>query len=161
LRPARRLRWHYRSRHSSLIAFSNKEFYENDLIVFPTPFHDTPEFGVRYIFVNEGRYRKSVNPPEAQRVAAEAIRYAEMYPERSLGIVTLNQPQSELISMELDRLAAENEGFEAWRRRHQESLEPFFVKNLENVQGDERDAIFISTVYGRDEQGNFYQRFGP
>ncbi len=161
LRPARRLRWHYRSRHSSLIAFSNKEFYDNDLIVFPTPFHDTPDFGVRYVPVPEGRYRSRVNIPEAQLVAAEAVSYSQKHPDRSLGIVTLNQPQSELIAMEIDRLAAENEAFEAWRRKHQESLEPFFVKNLENVQGDERDVIFISTVYGQDEQGNFHQRFGP
>ncbi len=161
LKPASRLRWHYRSRHSSLIAFSNKEFYNNDLIVFPTPFHKTPDFGVRYVAVPEGHYRGRVNVPEAQRVAEEAVSYAEKHPDRSLGIVTLNQPQSELVSMEVDRLAAKDEAFEAWRRKHQESLEPFFVKNLENVQGDERDVIFISTVYGRDEQGNFYQRFGP
>src|SRR5204863_1603055 len=83
------------------------------------------------------------------------------YPGRSLGVVTMNKQQAELLSLEIDRLATEHEAFEEWRRAREGTLEPFFVKNLENVQGDERDAIFISTVYGRDEEGNFFQRFGP
>ncbi len=161
MRPARRLKWHYRSRHGSLIAFSNKEFYDNQLVVFPSPYHDHEDFGVKYVHVSDGQYRQRVNAIEARHVAAAALEYAAKHPERSLGIVTLNQPQAELLSLEIDRLAAEYEEFEAWRQQKEQSLEPFFVKNLENVQGDERDAIFISTVYGRDEEGNFFQRFGP
>jgi very-short-patch-repair endonuclease len=161
MHPPRRLKWHYRSRHGSLIAFSNKEFYDNQLVVFPSPYHNHPDYGVRYFHVADGRFRNRVNAPEAQRVAVEAIAYVKKHPERSLGIVTLNQPQAELVALEIDRLATEHPEFEAWRQKHEPSLEPFFIKNLENVQGDERDTIFISTVYGRDEEGNFHQRFGP
>lgn len=163
MRPARRLKWHYRSRHASLIAFSNKEFYDNQLIVFPSPYDEHPDFGLRYVHVGDGAFRSRVNIPEAQAVAKAAIEYVVRHPDRSLGIVTLNKPQAELLSLEIDRLATEHEAFEAWRQKQEESLEPFFVKNLENVQGDERDAIFISTVYGPDEPGKneFPQRFGP
>lgn len=161
LRPERGLKWHYRSRHPSLIAFSNKEFYKNGLVVFPTPMHTNTDFGVRYVHVPEGQYRAGVNPPEALRVAAEAVKYIALHPERSLGVVASNKQQAELISLELDRLATENPAFEEWRKSKEGTLERFFVKNLENVQGDERDVIFISTVYGRDEQGIMAQRFGP
>lgn len=162
LRPAKRLKWHYRSRHPSLIAFSNNEFYaDNPLILFPSPYHDRPEFGVKYVHVPDGKYGGRVNVPEAQCVANAALDHARQHPDRSLGVVALNQPQAELISLEIDRMAAANEEFELWRRRWEPSLERFFVKNLENVQGDERDVIFISTVYAKDEHGSFFQRFGP
>lgn len=163
LRPIRRLKWHYRSRHPSLIAFSNKEFYADDpLILFPSPYHEHDDFGVKYVHVEEGRYGGRVNVPEARRVATAAIDYAAKHPERSLGIVALNQPQRELIELEIDRLAQEHEEFEAWRKKWESSLERFFVKNLENVQGDERDTIFISTVFGRGEDTEVpHQRFGP
>src|SRR6185312_3191575 len=134
---------------------------DDPLILFPSPYFDRPEFGVKYVFVSEGRYKGRVNVPEARQVAAAAMEHAASFPERSLGIVALNQPQAELIASEIDQLAAENERFEAWRHRLEPTLERFFVKNLENVQGDERDMIFISTVYGPDDQGNFFQRFGP
>jgi hypothetical protein len=163
LRPVRRLKWHYRSRHPSLIAFSNKEFYGDDpLILFPSPYHEHDDFGVKYVHVEEGRYGGRVNVPEARRVATAAIDYAAKHPERSLGIVALNQPQRELIELEVDRLAQEHEEFEAWRKKWDSSLERFFVKNLENVQGDERDTIFISTVFGRGDDNEVpHQRFGP
>lgn len=161
LRPMKRLKWHYRSKHGSLIAYSNKEFYDNELVVFPSPQHQHPEYGVRYEHVEEGAYRAGINPPEALRVAMAVIKHAERSPERSLGVVALNKKQAELLGLEIDRLAAENEQFEAWRKSREGTLEPFFVKNLENVQGDERDVIMISTVYGKDEQGAMAQRFGP
>jgi very-short-patch-repair endonuclease len=118
---------------------------------------------VRYFYVTDGVLRAHVNIPEARAVAKAAIEHARQHPDRSLGIVTLNQPQAELLSLEIDRLATEDEVFEAWRQKQEQTIERFFVKNLENVQGDERDAIFISTVYGPDEPGKreFAQRFGP
>mgnify|MGYP001261762230 CR=1 FL=1 len=162
LRPIRRLKWHYRSRHASLIAYSNREFYDGELVVFPSPHHEHEDFGVRYVRVENGVYGgRGLNPMEARRVAEEAVAYALRHPERSLGLVALNQAQTERIILEIDRLASENPAFEAWRKERDGTLEPFFVKNLENVQGDERDAIFISTVYGKDERGAFFQRFGP
>lgn len=157
----RRLRWHYRSRHPSLIAFSNKEFYQSELVVFPAPFSAHPSLGVSSCRITDSTYSCGINPMEGRRIAEAAVEYARRHPERSLGIVTLNQKQAELVSLEIDRLAAEQPDFEAWRKDRSETLEPFFVKNLENVQGDERDAILISTVYGKDSAGNFYQRFGP
>lgn len=162
LRPIRRLKWHYRSRHASLIAYSNREFYDGELVVFPSPHHEHEDYGVRYVRVEEGVYGgRGLNPIEARRIAEEAVTYVMRHPERSLGLVALNQRQTERIMLEIDRLASENAEFEAWRKQRDGTLEPFFVKNLENVQGDERDAIFISTVYGKDERGAFFQRFGP
>jgi hypothetical protein len=161
LRPVRRLKWHYRSRHASLIEFSNRMFYDGELVVFPSPHHEHPDFGVRLVHVADGVYGGRVNVPEARRIAEAAIEHVRAHPERSIGLVALNQTQTELISMEIDRLAAEHPAFETWRKERDGSLEPFFVKNLENVQGDERDAIFISTVYGKNEEGVLHNRFGP
>jgi very-short-patch-repair endonuclease len=160
-RPPRRLKWHYRSRHGSLIAFSNRQFYDNDLVVFPSPFHAMDDYGVRYERVPGGVYGRSINLPEVRHVAAAAVGFMRRHPDRSLGIVTLNKSQQDLLSLEMDRLLAEQPEAEAYRKRWEGTLEPLFVKNLENVQGDERDAIFISTVYGRDEHGAMHQRFGP
>jgi superfamily I DNA and/or RNA helicase/very-short-patch-repair endonuclease len=168
--PYRRLLWHYRSRHGSLIAFSNCHFYNNELIVFPSPATDNSDCGVQLEPV-EGIYRKGgINEIEARRVAEEAIRFmvAEMASDaemRSLGIVAMNQKQSELIQDEVDRLVQDSHEAERYINHFEqeaEGLNSFFVKNLENVQGDERDAIFISATYGPDqESGKVHQRFGP
>ena len=156
--PLRELLWHYRSRHGSLIAFSNRHFYDDRLIVFPSPQEGHPDYGVRLVPIT-GQYRASINVPEAQAVAHAAVDFMAKNPDKSLGIVALNQPQRDLILAEMDRLFIRDTVAERYRARWQGTLEPFFVKNLENVQGDERDAIFISTVYGPDEHGNLMQRF--
>jgi very-short-patch-repair endonuclease len=85
----------------------------------------------------------------------------KLHPDRSLGVVALNKPQAELIELEMDRLIDQHMHAQEYRARWTNSLDPFFVKNLESVQGDERDTIFISTVFGHDSDGNFFQRFGP
>lgn len=158
--PSRELLWHYRSRIGSLISFSNRHFYDDRLIVFPSPLEGSPEHGVKLVEV-AGEYRSSVNVPEAIQVAHAAIEFMKKHPGMSLGIVALNQPQRDLILAEMDRLFVRDTQAEKYRRFWSKTLEPFFVKNLENVQGDERDAIFISTVYGPDKSGNLMQRFGP
>ena len=164
-RPARSLRWHYRSRHESLIAFSNRQFY-NDLIVFPSPLDPDREkrqqkLGVYHHFV-KGRYKGRVNIEEAQKVAEAAILFMAAEPEKSLGIVTLNQTQREVLLEEIERLLSRDAPAQQYVERWEDTLEPFFVKNLENVQGDERDVIFISTVYGPDAAtGVVMNRFGP
>lgn len=158
--PARRLNWHYRSEHGSLISFSNQEFYRNSLTVFPSPHHDHPEYGVKLISV-AGKYEAGINREEAAAIVEAATEFMANHSKQSLGIVAVNSKQAELIREEMDRLFARDENAEAYRAKWSEDLEYLFVKNLENVQGDERDAIFISTVYGKDPQGNFYQRFGP
>lgn len=148
--PARRLKWHYRSRHESLIAFSNQHFYENSLTIFPSP---NNQFAVEYQYIETGAYRSGANEPEAKHVAEAAADFMRQYPNLSLGIVTLNQKQQELLLDEMDRLFALHPELEQYRVARENTLEPFFVKNLENVQGDERDVIFISTVYGPEHPG--------
>ncbi len=163
-RPSRRLRWHYRSQHSGLIRFSNELVYHNDLIIFPSPSEQQSDMGVSLVPV-AGRYRSGVNPDEAQAIVSEAIRFMRTYPDRSLGIVTLNQKQRDLLIDEmncaLDQDPTAASYVENWMTRN-DGLESFFIKNLENVQGDERDVVFIGTVYGPEELGGpVMQRFGP
>jgi len=160
-RPMRRLRWHYRSRHGSLVAFSNRESYDDDLIVFPSPSEADATQGVATVKV-DGVYKARSNVAEVAAVCAAAVEHMRHHPERSLGIATMNQPQRELIAQEMDTIAATHPEVEVYRRRWSETLERFFVKNLENVQGDERDVIFISTVFGPSTAGGrVKQVFGP
>ena len=160
-RPARRLRWHYRSRHGGLVAFSNKEFYNNELIVFPSPYEKHPDLGVKLIPV-QGIYRGKVNIPEVMAIAEHAQDFMHRFLNLSLGIVTMNQAQRDLLSDEMDRVMACDPKCEAYRAKWEGTLEPFFIKNLENVQGDERGVIFISGVYGPKELGQApLQNFGP
>lgn len=162
-RSLRMLRWHYRSRCESLIAFSNREFYKNELITFPSA--RPRSFSVDLVRV-EGRYEARRNPFEAKVVAEEAILFMRHHAEEldvtSLGIVTVNSDQRDLIDEEIKRLSAADELVQRFRERTAERGEPFFVKNLENVQGDERDFIFVSMTYGPNVPGGpVAQRFGP
>jgi very-short-patch-repair endonuclease len=156
----RTLLWHYRSRDPSLIAFSNKEFYQNRLLLFPCPRAKNHSSGVKYVWVG-GKYSARTNIEEARICAKAAVEFIRHDPNKSLGIVALNRPQADLIQLELDRLIHDYGTAAAYRAKWEASLEPLFVKNLENVQGDERDVIFVSTVFGEDEAGRFFQRFGP
>jgi len=160
-RPMRRLRWHYRSRHGSLIAFSNREFYDDDLMVFPSPAEADATQGVASVKI-DGLYKARSNLAEMTAVCAAAAEHMRTCPDRSLGIATMNGIQRDLIALEMDRLAATQPEVEAYRERWGETLERFFVKNLENVQGDERDVIFVSTVFGpATPGGKVLQKFGP
>lgn len=160
--PRRMLTWHYRSQHPSLIAFSNSTFYDSSLIVPPSPYADHADFGVKYRFVPNAKYSRSGNPTEA-RTIAEAVRGHLLSRRReSLGVVAMNLAQRDLIQNEIERLQKADAVFDQALREQDEATSPFFVKNLENVQGDERDVIFISATYGPDaETGKVYQRFGP
>ena len=159
--PVRRLRWHYRSRHHSLIAFSNNEFYQRDLIIFPSAYHDDPSLGVKHHFIPDGVFENSRNPREAAVVVEAVLEHMRQHPDESLGVVTLNFEQRELVEELLDRRLRDDPAAIAYQERMTGGQETLFVKNLENVQGDERDVIFISTTYGADVRGNQYQRFGP
>jgi very-short-patch-repair endonuclease len=159
--PVRRLRWHYRSRHHSLIAFSNNEFYQRDLIIFPSAYHDDPSLGVKHHFIPDGVFENSRNPREATVVVEAVLEQMRQHPDESLGVVTLNFEQRELVEELLDRRLRDDPAAIAYQERMTGGQESLFVKNLENVQGDERDVIFISTTYGADVRGNQYQRFGP
>jgi len=159
--PKRRLRWHYRSKYPELIAFCNKYVYDDTLVVFPSP---SEKKAVEFHKV-EGFYSKGTNPIEAQEIAKSAIDFMHRYKDKSLGIVLLNQKQQQLVVDEIEYLISRDpiaqEYIDYWEKER-EGLESFFVKNLENVQGDERDVIFIGTVYGPEYKGApVMQRFGP
>ena len=158
--PKRPLRWHYRSRHGSLVAFSNREFYGGRLIVFPSPAMGGSEYGVKLHHISEGVFENRKNAREAAAIVKAAIEHMRRRPHESLGIVALNLEQSRLIEGELEQLA-KGDPFAARFLDPQEQVEPFFVKNLENVQGDERDVMFISVTYGASPSGQVFQRFGP
>jgi hypothetical protein len=96
--PVRRLRWHYRSRHHSLIAFSNEEFYQRDLIIFPSAYHDDPSLGVKHHFVPDGKFEAGRNPREAAVVVEAVLQHMRDNPRESIGIVTLNFEQRELVA---------------------------------------------------------------
>ena len=162
--PKRRLKWHYRSRHSGLIAFSNEYVYDRKLVFFPSPTEEREDMGVKLVQV-EGAYSSGTNPPEARAMVNFAIRFMKHHPNRSLGLVTMNKKQQELVLSDMEEAISRDKIAQKyisdWETRS-DGLETFFVKNLENVQGDERDAILIGTVYGPSAPGEvIYQRFGP
>lgn len=159
-RPSRILSRHYRSQHESLIAFSNYHFYGKSLVLFPSPVKNPDELGVKLEYVG-GTYAANSNMVEVETVVSAALEFMRNHPERSLGIATMNQVQKELIEIEMDRAFIEHQHAANYKTKWQGTLESFFVKNLESVQGDERDAIFITTVYGPDKNGTVMQRFGP
>jgi very-short-patch-repair endonuclease len=158
--PSRRLKWHYRSEHGSLIAFSNHAFYDDQLTVFPSPFYDHPDYGVSLVQTG-GVYDAGFNEIEGKAVVKAAVEFMKNQPDQSLGIVAVNAKQKDFIREQLDRETAVNENAAAYIQKWDPTLDALFVKNLENVQGDERDVIYISTVYGKDSKGAFHQRFGP
>lgn len=163
--PKRSLRWHYRSEHESLIAFSNSQFYDNDLIIFPSPDDTKTELGLVYRYVDGATYTSSKNLKEAQEVAKAISEHARQSPHYSLGVGAFNVQQKELIEDCLEQLKKNDPSLELAitnLNKSHEGHEPLFIKNLENIQGDERDVIFISCTYGRDpESGKVMNRFGP
>lgn len=160
------LKWHYRSLHPSLIQPSNELFYNNRLIVFPSPgveasgtrigvvFHHHPET------VYEGGDRKRINRMEAEIVADAVLKHVSENPGQSLMVAAMNKAQADLIYAEVQkRERLHPDPFRAFMERHPH--EHLAIKNLENVQGDERDVVFISVTYGRDAGGIIRQQFGP
>ncbi|MBP5987991.1 MAG: DUF4011 domain-containing protein [Azonexus sp.] len=160
--PVRTLRWHYRSRHESLIAFSNHYFYKGKLFVFPSPYPKGKALGLHYMPVPNGVYESQMNKVEALRVVDAIVDHICTRPEDSLGVVTLNIKQRDLIAElweERRKSVPQAEDFE--RHWEAEGMGLFF-KNLENVQGDERDCILISTTFGKPPGANVVrQNFGP
>lgn len=161
--PKHRLQWHYRSRHESLIAFSNHYVYENELVIFPSPDRSLSSMGVSLVPVH-GTFYRGINPVEAQVMVEHITKFMREQPERTLGVVLMNKAQMEQVEAMIVREAETDHAvasyIDRWDKKD-EGLQRFFVKNLENVQGDERDVIFIGTTYGPDPNGKFYKRFGP
>lgn len=153
--PQTGLRWHYRSKDERLIAFSNRRFYsERPLITFPSP-DPSGDTGVRFEYVPDGLYGRGgskTNPIEAARVADLVVAHFETYGwTRSLGVVALSLSQRDAIELEVRRKLLDRPDLEPFLS--EEGSEPFFIKNLETVQGDERDEIILSIGYGPSEPG--------
>lgn len=165
--PNRTLRWHYRSKHEHLIAFSNQEIYRNNLITFPSSIETEPDTGVEFVYVSEGYYEpspKNYNLLEAQRCVQLVREHIEKHPDRSLGIIAFSEKQQQAIALEIQKFREKNPEYEEFFTEGKDG--EFFVKNLENVQGDERDTIFFSVGYARTkaQKANgkpMAMRFGP
>lgn len=160
--PERSLRWHYRSRDEHLIAFSNIKIYNSSLITFPSSIEKASDIGVEYVYVKDGVYDRSSkrnNPIEAKRVAELIFQHFKKYPNRSLGVVTFSEAQQNAVDMALRQMRLKDDSLE--RFFNEDNEEPFFIKNLENVQGDERDTIIFSIGYAKDSHGVMYMNFGP
>jgi very-short-patch-repair endonuclease len=161
------LRWHYRSQHEDLIAFSNFSFYEGRLITFPGSTAEAGDLGVKLYYVPDGVYRRGTardNPKEAEVVVDRVIHWAKHSLDNpsaavTLGVVAFSEAQADGIESALDRRRRSLPELDAYFG--EDRLDGFFVKNLENVQGDERDVMIFSVGYGRDEAGKLTMNFGP
>ena len=160
--PERSLRWHYRSRDEHLIAFSNVKVYNSQLITFPSSIESAPDTGVEYIYVKDGVYDrggKKNNIIEAKKVADLVFEHFRKYPNRSLGVVTFSEAQQNAVDAAIRQRRLQDSRFDKFFIEDKE--EPFFIKNLENVQGDERDTIIFSIGYAKDSRDIMYMNFGP
>ena len=160
--PERSLRWHYRSRHEALIAFSNFKIYNAQLVTFPSSTENAPDCGVEYIYVKNGVYDrggKKNNVIEARKVADLVFDHFRKYPNRSLGVVAFSEAQQSAIDAAIRQKRLQDPCLDKYFIEDKE--EPFFIKNLENVQGDERDTIIFSIGYAKDNKGIMYMNFGP
>ncbi len=156
--PSNYLLRHYRSKHESLISFSNAHFYDNKLLTFPSPDDLTRKVTFEYVdgFYDKGKTRTNVN--EAQAIIGYIKNHFLNRNKKSIGVVTFSQTQQNLIEDLLQKLFQENPSLEEFSMISEESI---FIKNLENVQGDERDIILFSVGYGPDEEGKVSMNFGP
>lgn len=158
--PQEYLKWHYRSRHESLIAYSNMKYYDNKLYTFPSPNDLVSEVKMVHLkgFYDKGKTKQ--NAAEAHAIVEEILRRLrdEALREESIGVVTFSSVQQNLIDDMLCEAFAKHPDLEELDSK---SHEPIFIKNLENVQGDERDVILFSVGYGPDQDGNVSMNFGP
>ncbi len=160
--PKTMLRWHYRSRHEDLIAFSNINLYDSQLNTFPCPEERSSHLGIKFNYLPSAVYGRGVggvNVDEAREVAKAALKHFKDNPSLSLGVGTFNIRQKYAIEDAIDNLLREDSSLESLFAP--DRLEHFFVKNLENIQGDERDIIFLSIGYGKDQGGRLSMNFGP
>jgi very-short-patch-repair endonuclease len=162
--PHLELSWHYRSRHENLITFSNYNYYNNSLHTFPSQRKSDPHMGIEFRHIENGFYDKGktrTNKKEAEEVVNEVVKRLldPVEQKRSIGIVTFSVAQQTLIEDLLEEARKENENIEDFFGA--KVMEPVFIKNLENVQGDERDVMLFSVCYGPDQNGKISMNFGP
>ena len=156
--PKKYLSWHYRSKDESLIAFSNASYYDNRLLTFPSP--NSINGALTYNYVEDGIYENRRNKREAEEIIKEVVRRLkdEKLSKKSIGIVTFSIAQQSLIEEKLQEALRKDSKFEEAYYSQKEEL---FIKNLENVQGDERDVIIFSICYGPAKDGKVSLNFGP
>jgi len=160
--PIKTLRWHYRSKHEELIAFSNHHFYNGTLITFPSAIAKHEALGLKLVYVPDGIYDRGGrrdNIKEAEVVANIVFEHFQRYPNKTLGVITFSIAQMTAVEEAIEQRRRHQPEFEHFFK--EDRLEGFFVKNLENAQGDERDVIIISLGYGYDPQGQITMNFGP
>jgi very-short-patch-repair endonuclease len=159
--PRWTLDWHYRSRDERLIAFSNHYVYDDHLITFPSA--NLEDGALTQVVVTQRLHGSDAeelsSSAEVVRVAELILEHATRRPEETLGVIAMGVKHSNRIDAELARARRERPELDAFFDAHPE--EKFFVKNLERVQGDERDAIILSIGYGKDSSGKLPYRFGP
>jgi very-short-patch-repair endonuclease len=164
--PAEMLLWHYRSQHQSLIAFSNENFYDSKLVVPPSRWHANDDLGIVRHFLETGRLQDRKNPAEATKAVEimreHVLRESQRHEDdrETLGVVAMNAVQQDLISERWEKACKDDPDLEGALTEFT-SKTSLFIRNLENVQGDERDVILISTTYGKNAAGEMHQRFGP
>lgn len=160
--PSKMLRWHYRSKDEGLIAFSNAQFYGDKLVTFPSSYQTHEGLGVKFIHVTDGIYDRGGrrdNRREAEKIADLVFEHFDKSPDKTLGVVAFSVAQMTAIEDTIELRRKTDDRFEAIFS--EDRLEGFFVKNLENVQGDERDVMIFSVGYGRDIDGRVTGNFGP
>lgn len=160
------LRWHYRSHHPGLIAVSNRNFYDNNLLLPPSTLRESYADGMGVSMVKSpansyerGGANGGRNIVEAEMIAGAVIEFAQKYPNKSLGVAAFSVKQRDAIRDLVDNHRRKHPELEPFFSDARD--EPFFIKNLESIQGDQRDVIFISVGYGRDTTGRLTQTFGP
>ncbi len=156
------LQWHYRSRHQSLINVSNHQSYDNRLLVFPSPYESHDFLGLHFEHLPDAVYDRGktrINRGEARAVADAAVEHYRQYPDKTLGVGTFSVTQQLAIQQEIELRLKQEPVLE--EHFSHEKNEPFFVKNLETIQGDERDVILISVGYGFDDEQKLSLNFGP
>lgn len=158
--PETRLLWHYRSRHESLITFSNRAFYDSKLYTFPSADDRSSRVNIVKCGGTFDSGKTRTNEVEAKMVVDELVARSkdEALAKLTYGVVTFNIQQQMLIEDMIDEVCKTDADFEKWAYG---SEEPIFIKNLENVQGDERDVILFSVSYGPDAEGKVSMNFGP
>ncbi|MDR0831296.1 MAG: DUF4011 domain-containing protein [Bacillales bacterium] len=159
--PQKVLKWHYRSKTEDLIKFSNLNFYKDELVTFPSSFKNQKDMGIDFYYVPDGIFERGnkKNIIEAKKVVKLIFEHFDNNPQRSLGVVAFSLAQQEAIEDLLSQQRNKQPNYEKFFAN--DLNEPFFIKNLETVQGDERDTIIFSVGYAQDSQGKFLHNFGP
>jgi hypothetical protein len=154
---------HRRSRHPSLIELASELHYDNRLQIMPSPFRNSSDLGLRFVRVENAVYDRGgtgTNKEEAAAIVQAIAQHAQQHPGRSLGVVAFNSRQADEILLQLEKQARDDEALSRFLQSAHPDR-PFFVRSLENVQGDERDTIFVSVGFGHDQEGGFSMNFGP